>query len=303
MTSYILRTPGGSSEAKQDEILAQMALSLAELQQKLEEGQEVALDSDTLAALETVNAVVSGTVTVAGSSTEAKQDVIISALATLLIELQQKLEPGQQVALDGATLAALESINAVVSGIVALDGSTLAALESITTTIANWPSDFPDTAVLAKVEAVRALLEAGLEVSGSIEVENFPAEFPLPAGQITALTPQTDSLTNDQLRAAEVPVSDDYSTESHAAQQVGADGVLTFTIAAGQLVGVAVLPADSSDTEFYYACATCDGSAPSATSGFVCAVGGMTYLPAPTSGTVKVYAPTGTLIQVSGWAR
>lgn len=165
-----------------------------------------------------------------------------------------------------------------VDGTVDLGGATLAALETITTVISNWPSDFPDAAVLAKLEAIRALLAGTLTatVTGTVAVSNFPA---------------------DQ------KVHDDFATESHAVQQEGADAVLTFTIAAGQMVGVSVLPATANDTLFYYACATCDGSTPTATQGFVCAVGGMTYLPAPTAGTVKVYAPAGTLVQVSGWSR
>lgn len=52
-----------------------------------------------------------------GGSTEAKQDAILTALAAVLAELQQKLEAGQAVALDGATLSALESITATIANV------------------------------------------------------------------------------------------------------------------------------------------------------------------------------------------
>lgn len=64
-------------------------------------------------------------VDVLGKATEAKQDDILTALAALSTavaalqtELASKLEAGQQVALDSASLAALESVNATVSGAV-----------------------------------------------------------------------------------------------------------------------------------------------------------------------------------------
>lgn len=72
-----------------------------------------------------------------GGATEAKQDAILTALGNSLTELQQKLEPGGEVALNAATLAALETINAVITGPVALDAPTLAALENITATISG----------------------------------------------------------------------------------------------------------------------------------------------------------------------
>lgn len=55
MTERTLFSPGGATEAT-------LTAVLAELQQKLESGQQVALDAATLVALETINANVSGTV-------------------------------------------------------------------------------------------------------------------------------------------------------------------------------------------------------------------------------------------------
>lgn len=90
-------------------------------------------------------------------------------------------------------------------GEVSLAQATLDALEQITTTIANWPADFPDAAVLAKLEAVRVLLDGTLDVQGTVAVSNFPASveiandsgnaipisaaaLPLPAGASTEAT-------------------------------------------------------------------------------------------------------------------
>lgn len=73
------------------------------------------------------------------------------------------------MALDAFSLAALETIG--------LDAATLAALESISVT--NFPADYPDAAVLAKIEAVRALLAATLTIAGTVAVSNFPASQPV----------------------------------------------------------------------------------------------------------------------------
>lgn len=98
-----------------------------------------------------------------GGATAANQEVMLDAIAALLTEVQQKYEGG---AID-------------------LSPATLAALESITATVSNWPDDYPDAAVLAKLEQVRSLLTAPLTVTGT----------------------QDDALTNAQLRASAVPVS------------------------------------------------------------------------------------------------
>lgn len=160
-----------------------------------------------------------------GGATELKQDDIIAGLIDVLVELQDKLEPGQEVALTAATIAALETIDAVVTGTVALDAPTLAALESITTTVANWPNDFPDAAVLLELQTVSALLGGTLDVS-------------LPAGQIATLTPQTDGLTDAELRAAQVNVADSGEREyDHVVDTVTVAGNTTVhTPAAGKAI-------------------------------------------------------------------
>lgn len=53
-------------------------------------------------------------------------------------------------------------------GTVSLSTATLAALESITAVIASFPSDYPDAAVLARLEAIRVLLASTLTVIGPL---------------------------------------------------------------------------------------------------------------------------------------
>ncbi len=61
-------------------------------------------------------------------------------------------------------------------GTVALDSTTLAALESISASVSNWPGDFPDSNVLAKLETIRLLLVAGITVTGTVGVEGGAAD-------------------------------------------------------------------------------------------------------------------------------
>ncbi len=75
-------------------------------------------------------------------------------LDNILAELNQKFEAGEEVALDATTIAALQSVTAIIS---------------------NMPTDFPDAAVLAKLELIRALLAAPLAVTGTF----FPATQPV----------------------------------------------------------------------------------------------------------------------------
>lgn len=181
-------------------------------------------------------------------STEAKQDAILASLATLLTELQQKLETGQAVALDAGTLAALETINAAVTGTVA--------------------------------------------------VSNHPSDFPLPSGQILTLTPQTNALTDAQLRASAPAVKDDYASGEVLADQTGAGAVLTFTFTSP--VQLVVVHGDGAEGEFCRADAF--GGVPSATLGVPCGDEIPTFLPV-TTGSVKVFAPASMVVSVWGYRR
>jgi hypothetical protein len=100
------------------------------------------------------------------------------------------------VALDAATLAALETIQIGSLPAVALDAATLAALETIQ--VGSLPAVALDAPTLAALE--------------SISVQNFPATQPvtgpLTDAQLRASTvPVTGPLTDAQLRASTVPVS------------------------------------------------------------------------------------------------
>lgn len=99
------------------------------------------------------------------------------------------------------------------------------------------PTDFPDIASLAKLEAIRAALVAGIPVSGTFWQPTQPVTvttLPLPTGASTdatlqqvrdrlPATPHAQPLTDAQLRATAVPVSmAGASTEATLAQAVSA---------------------------------------------------------------------------------
>jgi hypothetical protein len=151
---------GGSTDGATEATLAEV---LTELTTKFEAGQAVALDANTLAALETITAVVSGVVavanlpdiqpvsgTVAISNPTANPETGLAKDATLSTRASEtKLEAVRSLL--AATLA--------VAGTVALDGPTLAALETIT--VANFPAVQPVNGTVA-VSNMVAATETGL---------------------------------------------------------------------------------------------------------------------------------------------
>lgn len=90
---------------------------------------------------------------------DATADTVLSVLKTIVTKLDAV---GGTVALDAATLAALESVTASVTGTVALDAPTLAALENITVTVANPTTGQATETTLAAVLSAVDGLEAGL---------------------------------------------------------------------------------------------------------------------------------------------
>lgn len=64
-----------------------------------------------------------------------------------------------------------------------------------------------DGAAIAVVNPDGTNISGGGGGGGDVTVDNFPDDYPLPSDQITTLTPQTDALTDSQLRAAPVEVS------------------------------------------------------------------------------------------------
>jgi len=122
---------------------------------------------------------------------------------------------GSVIALDAATLAALEDITATVSGTVALDAATLTALEDINATVSGTVS--LDAATLAALEDVTAT------VSGTVALD---------AATLTALEEVTVSATDLDIRdlsAATDSVSISDGTNDLA---VNADGSLNVQFAA-----------------------------------------------------------------------
>jgi hypothetical protein len=87
---------------------------------------------------------------ISGNPLRTQDDATATALASLLTELQQKLETGQPVELGATSLAALESITAVVSGTVAISAPPD---QATTLTDGRKTSTTPGTAV-----AIRAAL-------------------------------------------------------------------------------------------------------------------------------------------------
>lgn len=97
--------------------------------------------------------------------------------------------------------AATEDGQEAVAAAVASIAQAIAAGVSVTNFPAA-PSDYPSAATVQKVEAVRALLAAGL----SVNVGNFPATQQV-AGSVNVGNLPADPLTNTQLRAAPVPAA------------------------------------------------------------------------------------------------
>lgn len=180
----------------------------------------------------------------------------------ILTELNGKFEAGQEVALDAASLA---------------------ALENITVEVSDWPTDFPDADVLAKLEQIRLLLAGTVTVDGevaldaatlaaleniTVTVANFPASVeiandvgnPVPVtGTVTVNEPVSvddnggsltvdgtvavssvggtvavsGPLTDTQLRATPVPVSGPLTDVQVRATPLPVSGTVTITDGSG----------------------------------------------------------------------
>jgi hypothetical protein len=137
----------------------------------------------------------------------------------------------------------------------------------------------------------------------SVMVDGAPAGAPL---SVTVIGGQ-DGTSVQALRTGAdgtALVADDYAEDVTTEDQPGTGAVLTFALGqACKLVAVDVDPADLSDPAAYLARATVDGVDPTQTRGWRCRSGQTTYLPVPTSGTVKVWAPTGVTVSVQAGAR
>ena len=134
------------------------------------------------------------------------------------------------VALDSATLSALEGVNATVSGTVAVSNFPATQPVSGTVSVANLPDTQPVSAValplpagaatevtaaalLAAAKAIKTAAEtlAGRTINtssigGTVAVSNFPAAEPI-TGTVAVSNMVAQGLTDTQLRAAAVPVT------------------------------------------------------------------------------------------------
>jgi len=186
-----------------------------------------------------------------------------------------------------ATLAAVETALGPLA--------TEATLQAVGIALTGLSTEATLALVLAELQGGIAVDEP-VTVDGAVGVSNFPATFP---------DGHTQPLTDVQLRADPVDVEDDYDLSEYEVDQIGADAVLTFTFTGPQqLVWVDVDPVSPSDTTNYRARTTVDGSAPTATRGWVCRAGQGTPIPVPMTGNdVLVWAPTGTVVAVQGASR
>ena len=109
----------------------------------------------------------------------------------------------QEVSLSAGSLAALENINATVSGTVAVSNFPASVEVSNDT-----GSPLPVSGSVALDAATLAALET-TTISGVVVVDNFPVAYPLPQAQVDALTPVTpaDLRTLTERMFAKAPVT------------------------------------------------------------------------------------------------
>lgn len=183
---------------------------------------------DALAALENLSATITN---LPANYPDAAAAVLLTAIrdavqGTLDVNVVSGGGGPSTVALDGPTLAALESINAAVTGTVELGPIALAALEAITATISNFPVDYPDAAAALLLTTISDALAGTLTVEGTVDVGNWPAEFP--DGHPD---PQTDALTDAELRAApvETSASEKYDLLSYNERLTASDTITPST--------------------------------------------------------------------------
>lgn len=220
MVERVLVGPNGATETT-------LAAILVELGQKLETGQEVALDAPTLAALKSI--------TVANLPADYPDVDAQALLASILTAVQSTLTVDGTVSITQAQLdvlaAALEAIT--VSGTVALDAPTLAALESINALVTNLPADYPlpDAQVAALTPPTTVTAD-----QGAAGADPWPVD--IGGATVSVSNLQTDALTDTQLRATDVNTADSGEREyTHVVATVTSVGDTTVhTPASGKAV-------------------------------------------------------------------
>ncbi|PTL55748.1 hypothetical protein [Paraconexibacter algicola] len=211
-----------------------LAAVLAELAGKLEPSDLAALataakQDETRAVLAAIADALAGTLTVTGSvSTGGLTDGQLRAAPVPVAT--------GAVALDAATLAALESIQAAVAGTVALDATTLAALEQITVS----GEVALTSGTLAALESVTAAVTGTVDLgAGTLAaLESVTATI---AGSVAVTGPLTDA----QLRASAVPVS---AAALPLPAGAATEATLAGRYAGGKLAAVATVTASGDTT-------------------------------------------------------
>lgn len=130
----------------------------------------------------------------------------------------------------------------------------------------------------------------------------LPDHYPLPALQVDELRPQTDGLTDGQLRASAVGVADDFASGEVLPDQIGANSVLTFTFSEQQAMAwvYAVNPADLSEQGEVRVHPF--GGVPSASYGIPVPFGAGFPVTSPMV-SFEVFAPAGIRVTVIGYKR
>ena len=173
--------------------------------------------------------------------------------------------PNSQVQIDSLTNDQLRASPVAVSGTVALDSASLIALENVTVNV---------------------------EAGASVGVNNFPAEYPLPAAQVIALSPLAVQPVSGTVQAR-----DAYSGGETLSDQVGNGSAVTFTFSSPvQLVYAQI------KTGLGTAQGRADpfGGIPASSTGIPLDDGVPQAMPVTTD-TVRVFAPIGATVSVWGY--
>ncbi len=248
--------------------------------------------------------------TLANVALEITLQLVLDKLGDLLVAVNGLDITSESIEIASENIALqTDDLEALVAAVRDRLPATLHADGGVKTHAQNVPIDYPDAATLAKVEQVRALLAAPLPVTGPLTDAQARAA-PLPVSGTVTISDGSGPVTVDGTVAVSgtVPVSgfpadqkvhDDYATGEVLPDQIGAGAVLTFTFSAAvQLVLVHAYSATATDL------ARVDpfGGTPSASAGIRALNDVPTFIPV-TATVVKVYAPTGMEVSVSGFRR
>ena len=172
-------------------------------------------------------------------------------LQSVVDRLSAALTVTGTVALDAASLGALEAITTTLTAPVDLSAATLSALEQVTATIANLPAAYPLPQTQLDALTPAAAPDSYPLPAGQLGALAQPDDYPLPLDQVAALAPPaiqpvSGPLTDAQLRAARVlvdvehdqPLTDAQLRASRVPVDVEHEQPLTDAQLRGAAVGV-----------------------------------------------------------------